>query len=129
MSDYPTYAERKAANNDGMCPDWRPNIIDKGNFWDAPYYKVAVLPKLEFKNWSSPNIAPEASIKFYNLQQNEIHNALNQVEPMKAYLEGVAHLMRTSDIYEGRIRVMGFKGNAIVVEAYVCTPSPKEQRE
>lgn len=29
MSDYPTWSQRKAWNNDGMDPDWRPTQSNK----------------------------------------------------------------------------------------------------
>lgn len=130
MSDHPTWAQRKAWNNDGMDPDWRPSDRDE-NFWEAPYYQVAVLPKIEFssKTLDSNQYPHPVQKKVYRKMRMEIASILDQVDPLKAYLEGVSNLMRTNDIYQGRVNVVGFKYRSMTVEAYVCLDNPQSAKD
>jgi hypothetical protein len=132
MGDYPTRAQIKAWNNDGMDPDWRPSRDDK-NFWDAPEYFVPIISKVEFssKVLDSNQYPYPQRKKVYKKMRNEIHSILDQVDPLKAYLEGVADLIRKYDIYQGRVNIVGFKYKSMTVECYICLdqdPQTKDER-
>lgn len=52
MSDYPTWSQRKAWNNDGMDPDWRPDhtpIETMGRKIDSLLYAARDIASVPFK--------------------------------------------------------------------------------
>lgn len=122
MSEDPTKSKIRSWNNDGMWPDWKPVDLEK-NFWSVPEYRVPVIEKIEIMNRQehySNEYPNKKRIKVYKKMQNEISSILNHYDPLKAYLEGINNLIKTNDIYKGRVNIVGFKYRSIIVECYVC---------
>lgn len=90
MSDYPTWAQRKAWNNDGMDPDWRPEPstpvapppreckkcgreLFKAMKESWPRMDVPVVKEVLPEIFTNPHVTiPRDKVKMFNAQYKEM---------------------------------------------------------